>query len=212
MIKLFITRHGMTSWNEQGRLQGHSDSPLSKQGIEDATALSKYIKKYHIDEVYSSSLPRAYDTATLIFKDRIIKKDDRLKEMSFGIAEGKFVEQLLDTQDYINLWDHPEQFNGFENGETYDQLFERLNSFINYLQVNEDGKNIFITTHGLTRIVLMAIFKGLSKKELSTINRKVVRGGSLTIVELDNGKANILYEGIDHYLKPINEVKSFIKK
>jgi broad specificity phosphatase PhoE len=41
-MKIYITRHSLTAWNEEKRLQGWKDSPLTKQGKEDALKLGEY--------------------------------------------------------------------------------------------------------------------------------------------------------------------------
>ena len=57
-MKIYITRHSLTAWNEEKRLQGWKDSPLTKQGKEDALKLGEYMKTIHIDQVYSELLPQ----------------------------------------------------------------------------------------------------------------------------------------------------------
>ena len=78
-MKIYITRHSLTAWNEEKRLQGWKDSPLTKQGKEDALKLGEYMKTIHIDQVYSSPLLRAKSTARLIFKNENIIEDSRLR-------------------------------------------------------------------------------------------------------------------------------------
>ena len=91
-MKIYITRHSLTAWNEEKRLQGWKDSPLTKQGKEDALKLGEYMKTIHIDQVYSSPLLRAKSTARLIFKNENIIEDSRLKEMNFGDYEGEYIQ------------------------------------------------------------------------------------------------------------------------
>lgn len=211
MIYLYITRHGMTLWNELGKLQGHSDSPLTKQGKEDAQRLSKVMEQYPIDIIYSSPLNRAYDTAKLIFPNREIIKDDRLKEMSFGNAEGRLIKELLNEKEYDNLWNHPELFDRFENGESYQEVYDRLIDFLNDIKQNNE-QHVFITIHGMLYVVLMSIFKHLDRSELTKINRQIIRGGSLTIIKIDGLNYEIITEGNSDHLEPLKNTVSFIKK
>ena len=78
-MKIYITRHSLTAWNEEKRLQGWKDSPLTKQGKEDALKLGEYMKTIHIDQVYSSPLLRAKSTARLIFKNENDLKRKRME-------------------------------------------------------------------------------------------------------------------------------------
>ena len=86
-----------TLWNEQKRLQGHLDSPLTQEGIDNALALKKYLtdNALQFDCVYSSPIPRAYQTACLLFDQEKVITDDRLMEMNFGIFEGQKIVDLL---------------------------------------------------------------------------------------------------------------------
>ena len=90
-MKIYITRHSLTAWNEEKRLQGWKDSPLTKQGKEDALKLGEYMKTIHIDQVYSSPLLRAKSTARLIFKNENIRicvdelEDYKLMEIIYNL-------------------------------------------------------------------------------------------------------------------------------
>ena len=80
-MKIYITRHSKTLWNEQKRLQGRLDSPLTQEGIDNALALKKYLtdNALQFDCVYSSPIPRAYQTACLLFGQEKVITDDRYK-------------------------------------------------------------------------------------------------------------------------------------
>ena len=100
-MKIYITRHSLTTWNEEKRLQGWKNSDLTKQGLEDAKRLGNYLKNQSFDGIYSSPLKRAKETAQLIFPNKTIIEDDRLKEMNFGDYEGKFIDELKKEKDYV---------------------------------------------------------------------------------------------------------------
>lgn len=93
-MKIYITRHSLTTWNEEKRLQGWKNSDLTKQGLEDAKRLGNYLMNQSFDGIYSSPLKRAKETAQLIFPNKTIIEDNRLKEMNFGDYEGKFIDEL----------------------------------------------------------------------------------------------------------------------
>ena len=62
----YIARHGQTNWNILGKTQGHGNSDLTPKGENQALELSKAIKEYPIDFIYSSDLGRAVQTAEII--------------------------------------------------------------------------------------------------------------------------------------------------
>ncbi|MGE5678709.1 MAG: phosphoglycerate mutase family protein, partial [Pseudomonadota bacterium] len=43
-MKLYITRHGETEWNLEGRMQGWQNSDLTEKGVENAKRLGKRLK------------------------------------------------------------------------------------------------------------------------------------------------------------------------
>ena len=53
-MKIYITRHGETKWNIQGRMQGWKNSDLTEKGIENAKKLGKSLKEINFDCIYSS--------------------------------------------------------------------------------------------------------------------------------------------------------------
>lgn len=90
--ELLLVRHGRTEWNEQGRLQGAGDSPLTEEGIQAAHLLAHRLASAKSRPVacYSSPQPRALLTATLITAHLGIptREAQGLRERSYGCLEG----------------------------------------------------------------------------------------------------------------------------
>lgn len=192
-MKIYLTRHSKTVWNEEKRLQGRLDSSLTNQGIENAKALKHYIKDMHFDYVFSSPILRAYKTAQIIFDNQNIIVDNRLSEMNFGDFEGRKISDILKTDKelYEQLWNEPHLFTCIPHGETYDQVIERAQSFLDDLKTYPDNSHIMIITHGMFFIVLLATILGLSKKDFTKLNQKVVDGCSLTCINYENNQYTI---------------------
>ena len=191
-MKIYITRHSLTAWNEEKRLQGWKDSPLTKQGKEDALKLGEYMKTIHIDQVYSSPLLRAKSTARLIFKNENIIEDSRLKEMNFGDYEGEYIQDLKKKHDYFCLWHQPQLSFSLPNGETYEEVVFRLNDFILEKYNENPQQTIFIPV-----------------ERLNEVNQEIVRGCSLSLFEFDGKKHKIDFIGKDCFLTPLKEKISY---
>ena len=88
-MNIYIARHGETIWNKSRLLQGSKDIELCDDGRAIAYERAKQIADVDFDIVYSSPLKRAYETACILRGDRDIPiiKDDRLREVNFGIKE-----------------------------------------------------------------------------------------------------------------------------
>lgn len=67
-MKLLIMRHGETSWNQEGRLQGQTDISLCEDGIVMAESCADGMKDIPVDICFSSSLKRAEETARIIVR------------------------------------------------------------------------------------------------------------------------------------------------
>lgn len=86
MTLLFILRHGVTSWNADGRIQGHSDISLSEAARREVPNW-RLPKDAQAGAWLTSPLLRARETASLLgCADARI--DDRLREMHWGQWEG----------------------------------------------------------------------------------------------------------------------------
>ena len=69
-MKLYVVRHGETTQNQLGLVQGNTESDLSERGIREAKELNSLVKDLDIDVVVASPLRRAKDTARLITNDK----------------------------------------------------------------------------------------------------------------------------------------------
>lgn len=206
-MKLYITRHSKTVWNCESRLQGSKDSPLLHQGIEDAKRLKQRLRKIPIDICYSSPLGRAKETSNILFEQHMIRYDEHLKEMNFGDYEGMYVCDLLEKQDYINLWNYPTKSTRLPNGESYQEVYDRLSSFIEELYLKHPNDTVFLTIHGMLFIILKGIINHLDIEQFASINT-VIRGCSLSYIEYDGQTFTIHYLGDDSHLpKEAAEIK-----
>lgn len=141
MQAIYLIRHGQTLFNVQKKIQGFSDSPLTKIGIKQAEIAGRHIDelKLKFDDAYSSTSERASDTLELI-ADIPYKRVKGLREWNFGDleAEGEHLNPPLPYGDFFV------QFGGEEEFEFQD----RINTTIAELVKESDGENILIVSHG----------------------------------------------------------------
>ena len=75
-IRLVLVRHGLSSFNAKGLIQGRTDdSLLTDEGYEQALKAGKALSKINFDKIYSSPLIRAAETAKTI-KNSFVKEQD----------------------------------------------------------------------------------------------------------------------------------------
>ena len=90
MTTLLLVRHGETDWNAEGRLQGHTDRPLSDYGRRQARRLGEELEGEGLEAIYSSDLARAHETAEIVGErlGRPVALDPDLREKDWGTWEG----------------------------------------------------------------------------------------------------------------------------
>ena len=81
-----LMRHAETLWNQEGRIQGHRDSPLTDRGKKDADGWGRKLSRIHWDRIVGSDLGRAVETAAIINYHLQIpfETDFRLREQDWG--------------------------------------------------------------------------------------------------------------------------------
>jgi probable phosphoglycerate mutase len=89
-------RHAPTAWNEEGRLQGLTDTTLSAAG-EQAARGWRLPPPADLWRRLSSPLQRARRTAELLQPAAPVAIESRLREMSFGVWEGHTLADLRKT-------------------------------------------------------------------------------------------------------------------
>ncbi len=181
-MKLYITRHGQTRWNQESRIQGWMDSPLTEQGISDAMALARRLEDVHFDYIFSSPLPRAIETATILRNKRMmpILRDPRLKEIRLDEWQGVVFEELQKRHGpSLKAYKADPGNWSFREAETLWDLTERIRLFLKDLPT--DGENILIISHGVT---IRALKNELTGGDVPHFwDGPSVPGTSLTIAE-----------------------------
>ena len=94
-MRVYLLRHGETAWNAQGRYLGRTDLPLTEAG---RAALRK--ADLAPEAVFVSPLGRAAETAAILFPQarQIVVPD--LREMDFGLFEGRGWRDMEDFAPY----------------------------------------------------------------------------------------------------------------
>ncbi len=194
-MKLYIIRHGETSWNKEKKLQGQHDIMLNDAGVRLAELTGEGMKDIDFDLVISSPLIRAKQTAELVMAGRHLPMitDRRIIELSFGDWEGECVrDSKVLPADFIDKFYHdPYHCMRAPGGESFQDVLKRTEDFYQSLVQNKAYENatIFISTHGAAGRCLLANF--YEDKE------DIWRGGipkncSVCIVEVKDGVGTVL--------------------
>ena len=138
---IYIIRHGQTDWNLVPRIQGQLDIPLNEQGRREAIASAKQVASIKIDQIISSDLSRAKETATIINNSIAapIHCDPRLREAVFGDLQGILVKDISEETWHTFKYE-PHKL----HAEAYADVYKRVKSFFSEI---DETKNTLIVTH-----------------------------------------------------------------
>ena len=174
-IRLVLVRHGLSSFNAKGLIQGRTDdSLLTDKGYEQAHQAGKALSKINFDKIYSSPLIRAAETAKTIKKslnkELEIVYDSNLLEVDLGEWSGLKIDEIKNKYPEIYpIWKNdPENLIlKRKNNKTYkpiQELFDQANNFIENILKTYSGKddsNILIVGHNaiLRCLILLLLDK-----------------------------------------------------
>ena len=197
-MKIYFTRHGLTEYNKERRIQGLLDSPLTLEGKEKAKELGARLKDEGIEIIYSSDQKRAMDSAKIIneaLKLDIIP-DRRLREVSMLSHEGMtWAESVASDPDREDLiMQRPDLFN--EGGiYPYRDALEDAIAFIFEL-IKTNYKKVLVVTHGSKLRVITTVLEGLDLKDTNKV--ELIKGLSLKIYDYNEGKFKLLHDDEDY--------------
>lgn len=160
-MKLYVARHGRTPWNEQFKVCGRTDVPLTDVGYEQARALAKAASEVKLDVIISSPLLRAKETARIVSEvcGVPVTVDDRLIEQDYGIFEGV---SGLDPDFLANKRHFAYKY---PNGESMMQVAHRVYGLIDEVKEKYAGKNVLFVCHGGVCRVIRTYFYDMTNDE-----------------------------------------------
>ena len=165
-MKLYVVRHGETTYNVENKICGISNVELTELGKLQAQEASKKLKDICFDKVYVSPLKRAIDTAKIITEDKYeLCIDKRIEEINFGIFEGMSRDTKEFQQTKYNLGVH------YQEGETFLNVVHRVYSFLDDLKVH-DYSHVLIVCHGGIMRAIHAYFHDITNDEFYHMTTK----------------------------------------
>ncbi|NBJ92599.1 histidine phosphatase family protein [Parablautia muri] len=185
-MKIYLARHGETDWNIENRIQGQMDTELNEKGRQQAEELAGKLAggDYQIGEIYTSAKKRACETAFIIgSKLGVVPTIQQgLEEISFGKWEGYMWKQVreLFPEDY-QVWRNNRRYQVPPEGESYQQLLDRLLPALGDIAKKEKVNNSLVVTHSAVIMTLLSYLYHTPFEDMA----KNYKTGNAEIVELD---------------------------
>lgn len=151
-MRFLLVRHGESTYNAEGRIQGQQDAPLSARGRQQAERIGERLRSYAFDACYASDLSRAADTARAIMQhhpDVPLAFTKLLREIKFGIFEGRIMPEIAEM--------YPEEYAQWiadrhnfvpPGAENWHDLYERAGHAFRWLQDQGHGGTVLVVAHG----------------------------------------------------------------
>lgn len=164
---IYYIRHGETSWNAEGKLQGALDIPLNDLGRRQATHAGNVLADLFVRDgrdkaalpFVSSPLIRARSTMELVRGELKLPPgeyslDDRLREIGYGVWEGSTLAQMQAADPELFAKRQTAKWTlAPEGGETYADVQARMTDWYGSLQ----GDTVAAAHGGTARALMVAL-------------------------------------------------------
>lgn len=170
---VLLIRHGQSKGNAERRFGGHTATPLSARGRNQAEATARTLKSESITAIYSSDLARALETAKALanMTGLTVQSTTAFRERDVGVMEGLTFEDAAQQ--------HPEQYAALlrrdfdyvlSGGESYRQLLDRARQKLDeVIEENRAGKIAVFSHTGTICILALHLMGALDAPELKPV-------------------------------------------
>ena len=158
-IVIALLRHGKTVWNEEKRIQGRRDSPLSENGKKQVHQWGEFLSKVAVDRVISSDLGRVKETVSILqqyIETVPVEYNPAFREQSWGEWEEKTFTWLQKNKaaelaaQVASGWDFRPP-----GGESRREVLQRALPAVENLVERFPGERILLVSHeGIVKCLL----------------------------------------------------------
>lgn len=196
---LYLIRHAETGFNRHGRVQGRTESTLSRLGTEQAKRIGARLDYVDFVAAYSSPAKRTMQTARLALDGALeIKAREGLREINLGRWEGEKATALRRRYPrQVQLWFHQPSAVRIPGAETVAQFRRRVVREMNAIRAAHPSGEIAVVTHGGVICAYLTAVLGMKLDDLWSFK---IRNGSVTRVLFPQGRARIDLLGDIHHL------------
>ena len=192
VTRLFLTRHGQTVTNTEGRFCGHSETDLTAKGEDQARALGKRLAKVKFEAIYTSDFSRAIKTAAFIAGNRELtpRAEPALRELHYGeweLEKGGDVARKWRTQ--YRLMRHEAPAWRPPGGETVAEVRARTRQAFDHIVEAHTGKRVLVVSHGTALNCLISTLLEMPETHVFRID---IANCGLTEVEVREGRPYVV--------------------
>ena len=168
-FNLILVHPGQTELDEQNRLVGNLDLPLSESGESQVGIVAEELASREIDLIVCGPSLSAQQTAQQLSQDGAIKirLDENLANLDLGLWHGKSVDELKETQPRIfKQWrEHPETITPPE-GEDLESAVQRVRKSLKWITKKSRQMNVVLVTARPLAAIVQSEVEGTDLKEI----------------------------------------------
>ena len=149
---LWFVRHGESTWNAAGLVQGQAPGPVltAKGRREAARAAGSLGEVRHARDPHQRSWSGPYETATIIGRalGLTVQSTPALRERNLGVAQGRPLGELdaaasgIEGDRVVDAEARPPE------GESLREMYERVGTCISELEQRAPDGDVLVVTHG----------------------------------------------------------------
>jgi broad specificity phosphatase PhoE len=188
-LDLILVRHGLTDWNENGRLLGRVPLPLNARGLVQADAVAAALRDAPLHAVFSSPQVRAQQTAEPIAKSHgmAVATEEALAEVWLGPRwQGKTFDEIQDDPDIARVFTDPSY--RCDAVEAAVDVQKRIVDFVERLRPKTTG-TVALVSHGDPLRLLIAHYLSIP---VAAFRSLVVSNAAVSVLRFDAAGPRVL--------------------
>lgn len=188
MFRLVLICPGSTELDEQGRIKGLLDMPLSKTGSSQVERAVGELSGTKIEHIYASPSKSARQTAEVLAADREMKVKviDKLQNLDHGLWQGKLIDEVRQNQPKVyKKWQDQPATVCPPGGETVESAQRRVNSVLTKLaKKHKSGTVALVVPEPLASFIRC----GLSSSALGDLWKSECDTGTWELIDVEPAK------------------------
>ena len=181
-------RHGQSTWNQQHRIQGQLDPPLSDEGRQQAALVGARLGGRRFAGFYTSDLKRAFETAQVIGASLGLapEPNESIREIFLGAWEGLRTEEIADRfPEAWACWVEQPDWDCVPQGEGAAMFDARVGSALEQMLARHPHGDVLVVTHG--GVIQVALHRIVGHPSRGLFPFKI-QNASISVIEKRDGR------------------------
>ena len=167
-MKLILVEQGRTRWDEESRLQGRIDVPLSPRGRKEVSTLARKLQSFHPNEVVCGTGQTLTETSRILAKELRcrVRTFEQLNELDHGLWQGMRHSEIEGRHPAVyRRWRRNPLSVSPPRAEAMAGLLERVGEVLQRLS-RRRVDSVVIVLPGMVRVAAQALLTGVTLETL----------------------------------------------